>query len=148
LIQRALAQTSWREYFSGGKKYFHNVRVQYPLPHASRSPVSPGRDKGVKMGDARRTFVVVGGSRERGFRCRDSVRLPLKHCPCSSILCSVVCSQATWPATGHRRGLRCSRSASKRSSSNKRFTIHADGINPYSSKRSRVTTDLFPPSQT
>ena len=25
-FQRALAQTEWKEYFSGGRKYYYNVR--------------------------------------------------------------------------------------------------------------------------
>ena len=58
MSQRALNQTPWKEYFSGGKKYYYNVRsakfVSYQLM------TSVDYDEGVQVGHAGGAFVTHG----------------------------------------------------------------------------------------
>ena len=58
-IQRALNQTPWKEYFSGGKKYYYNVRAAKALS-CRYTHNFPDNIKRVQVGNAGGAFVVNG----------------------------------------------------------------------------------------
>lgn len=70
LLQRALAETKWKEYVSGGRAYFYNVSVvQQSLTPILNRLGSPDRDERVKMGHPRRAQRIERESRKGGRRC-------------------------------------------------------------------------------
>lgn len=58
MSQRALRQTPWKEYFSGGKNYYYNVCSANSFPTFAYIPVD--NDEGVQVGDAGGAFVAQG----------------------------------------------------------------------------------------
>ena len=99
--QRALNQTKWKEYFSGGRKYYYNVSLStsfilfYSPTHSPiRSPIRnhnsqqrslnvkrTGRYERIQMGHARRTPPSPRESRERRRGSQDTRVRPLPLLP-------------------------------------------------------------------
>lgn len=51
-LQRALNQTKWKEYFSGGRKYYYNVSAMLTLLYSQTKRITD-RVERVEMGYAR-----------------------------------------------------------------------------------------------
>lgn len=59
-LQRALSSTDWKEYVSGGRKYYYNVRYAWPGHERQALTAIVDRVEGVKMDYARRPHPAAG----------------------------------------------------------------------------------------